>query len=102
MKFINRARGNRKSMMLIHTAYATDIPIIVSTNNRRDNLLKLAIDLGCEGIDIYTVEERRRFKMSREDLLVDDSDSIIQEALNEYLNGNVIAASMTIPMVNEK
>lgn len=100
-KFINKNRGTGKTTMMIHTAYVTGYPIVVTTVRRKDYLMKQAIDMGCNDIDVYTVEEwnRRKNHISYSDkVLVDNVDELLTKMINEYLNADVIAATLSLPI----
>lgn len=98
MKFINRARANGKTIMLVHTSYVTGYPIVVYSNRMKENVLKVADELNCN-VEVFTAAEFRfmRPKLHNK-ILLDEGDSIINSALTEYFECDVIATTMTMPM----
>lgn len=100
-RFINKNRGTGKTMMMIHAAYVVGYPIIVTTVRKKEYLMRQAIDMGCNNIDVYTVEEWNRGKnnISHSDkVLVDDVDELLTKMINEYLNADVVAATLSLPI----
>ena len=103
MKFINRARQTGKSTMMIYASVICDAPIIVKDQVKAHHLRALASELGvC--VRIFTLLDWERAKHTREyeNVLIDEADYIITEALNRFLNANVLACSFTIPMIESK
>ncbi len=97
MRFINRARQSGKSSMLVSTAYVMNYPIVVDTAARKENLKALAYKMRCKDVLIITVQEMRYIHGNNpEKVLIDEADSIIGKALNEYLHTNVVAASLSL------
>lgn len=106
MRIINRGRGTGKTAILISTAYVTGKPIITSTMNNKNNLLDMAERMGMSAnIEVYTINEwleyHRLYKQSNE-ILVDNIELILGDVLSKFLNANVIAGTMTVPMDNIK
>ena len=105
MKYINMQRGAGKSTVLIHTAYATGYPILVIDSQRARNLKALARDLGFDDINIVTLDEWVRHRMSGtyEHIVIDELEDLIPLALQNLLNtrttNEVMAGTMTIPML---
>lgn len=54
----------------------------------------------CDYIDVYTVEEWNNFKRNHmvENIFIDETEDLLKKILNEYLNANVVAASLSLPM----
>ena len=106
MKIINRGRGTGKTTMLISTAYVTGRPIITYTKNNKNNLINTANAMGIsDNIEVYTMNEwleRHKLYTLNDGILVDNVELILVEALSKFLNANVIAGTMTIPMDNIK
>lgn len=101
MRLINRSRQSGKTSMLIHTAYITGYPIIVTTLQRKDYVKKQAIDMGCNDIDVYTLEEwngqvNNQHRDIEKNVLIDEVEDVLNNIINEYLNANVIAATLTL------
>ena len=92
MRIINRGRGTGKTTMLVSTAYVTGKPIITSTMSNKNNLMDTAKTMGISNsIEVYTINEWL-------ELLVDNIELMLGEVLSKYLNANVVAGTMTIPM----
>lgn len=101
MKFINRGRQNGKSTILIHTAYATDTPIIVQDHARKTFLLDQAKELGCEDITVFDLREWLEIKgasFKPKKCLIDEALPIIERALSQALDTEVLAVTFTLPM----
>ena len=106
MRIINRGRGTGKTTMLISTAYVTGKPIITSTMNNKNNLMSMAEKMGIlTNIEVYTINEwleYHRSYMPNNEILVDNVELILGDVLSKFLNANVIAGTMTVPMDNIK
>lgn len=104
MRFINNARRTGKTVMMIHSAYITGYPIIVTTQQRKELIIKQAQDMHCNDIDVYTVEEWNRLKIHHitENVFVDEVEDLLKKILNEYLSVNVVAATLSLPMKVEE
>ena len=50
MRFINKGRGTGKTTMMIHSAYTTGYPIIVTNHIRKDLILQQAHEMNCDDI----------------------------------------------------
>lgn len=100
MRLINRGRGTGKTTMMIHTAYVTGYPIIVTTHTRKDYVLQQAHEMNCDGINVYTVEEwNRLIHIGKNNYaLVDEVKELLEKALNDYLKTNVVAATLSLEM----
>ena len=106
MRIINRGRRTGKTAMLISSAYVTGKPIITSTMNSKNNLMSMAEKMGIStNIEVYTINEwlecHRVYKQSNE-ILVDNVELILGDVLSKFLNANVIAGTMTVPMDDAK
>ena len=106
MRIINRGCGTGKTAMLISTAYVTGKPIITSTMNNKNNLLDMAEKMGIlDNIEVYTINEwleYHRSYMPSNEILVDNVELILGDVLSKFLNANVIAGTMTVPMDDVK
>lgn len=100
VKFINRQRGSGKTTSLIHTAYITGYPIIVMSNARKVELEKQAKNIQFNDILIYTIDEWLSLKLYRDNtnILIDEVEDLLKSILNNYLNANVVAATLSLPM----
>ena len=106
MKIINRGRGTGKTSMLISTAYVTGDPIITYTMRNKNNLIFTAKTMGMsDNTEVYTMNEwleRHRLYTSNNGILVDNVELMLGKVLSKFLNANVIAGTMTIPMDDVK
>ena len=106
MRIINRGRRTGKTAMLISTAYVTGKPIITSTMNTKNSLLDMAERMGIStNIEVYTINEwleYHKLYMQQNEILVDNVELILGDVLSKFLNANVIAGTMTVPMDNIK
>ena len=99
MKYINMGRGAGKTVMLIHTAYVTDCPIIVWDAKRVEQVLNTARSMGLNGIRVFTVNEWTRLHMRADKVVVDEGKEIIEAALTSLLDAKVQAVTFTEPMI---
>lgn len=103
LKFVNLKRRSGKTTMLIHTAYVTGYPIITGTTQMRDILIEQAYKkMGLEGVNVFTLHEWieiSRHATTVGKVLIDEAESIIDYALRELLQAEVVAASFSIPMI---
>ena len=99
MKYINMGRGSGKTVMLIHTAYVTDYPIIVWDAKRVEQVLNTARSMGLNGIKVFTVNEWARLHMRTDKVVVDEGKEIIEAALTSLLHAEVQAVTFTEPMI---
>jgi hypothetical protein len=106
MRIINRGRGTGKTAMLISTAYVTGKPIITSTMNTKNSLLDMAERMGISAnIEVYTINEwleYHKLYMPNNEILVDNVELILGDVLSKFLNANIIAGTMSVPMDNIK
>lgn len=105
MKFINMDRGSGKTVMLVHTAYVTDCPIIVWDAKRVEQVLNTARSFGLRNIKVFTVNEWTRLHMGVDKVVVDEGKEIIEAALTSLLRAEIQAVTFTEPMIinnNEK
>ena len=99
MRLIVKGRASGKTAEMIHASEVTGIPIATCSRDRVENIKMMAARMGCdipEPITYYelTNNHHRGVEQYR-DILADDVDSILQKALNSYLNCNVVSATMT-------
>ena len=106
MRIINRGRATGKTAMLISAAYVTGKPIITSTINNKNSLMNMAEKMGISTcIEVYTINEWlecHRLYIPSNEILVDNVELILGDVLSKFLNANVIAGTMTVPMDNIK
>ena len=104
MRIINRGRGSGKTTMLVYTAYITGCPIIVYTEISKSYVLEIAKKMDIlDFVDVYTLDEWLRYgnrARHNNGVLVDNMDLMMNKVLSDYLNVQVVAGTMIIPMDN--
>lgn len=74
--------------------------------NNKNSLLDTAERMGISAnIEVYTMNEWlecHRSYMSSNEILVDNVELILGDVLSKFLNANVIAGTMTVPIDNIK
>lgn len=99
MRLIMKGRASGKTAEMIHASEITGIPIATSSVGAVENIKIMAERMGCnipEPITYYELANNHHRSVEQyKDVLADDVDSILQKALNSYLNCNVIGATMT-------
>lgn len=98
MRFINMERRSGKTTMLIHTAYATESPIIVWDTKRAESVFQQARNMGFD-IDVFTVDEWVKQKPHKDSVLIDEGKEIIEAALISMLHTRVSAITLSEPMI---
>ena len=83
-------RGTGKTTSLIHDSYFTGLPIVVSTQVRKNYILEQAKAMGVE-VKVFTVNEIRSEGMRVREVLVDE----LEDILNQCLGCKVVKATMT-------
>lgn len=102
MRFINMNRRNGKTTMLIYASYVTGFPIITSTRQMAQSIIIQAKKMGFNDIRVYSLrewQEVHRYCKDVENVLIDEAGEIIEHALNEVLGANVVASTMSVPMI---
>lgn len=99
MRFIMNGRGAGKTTKLIYASEVTGIPIATHSSGGVEYIKIMAERMGCnipEPITYYELaNNNHRGRPLYNSVLADDVDSILQKALNSYLNCHVIGATMT-------
>lgn len=99
MRLITKGRAAGKTAQMIYASEVTGIPIATYGIRGIENIKMMAETMGCnipEPITYYDLTDgRRRGNERYENVLVDDVDNILRQALNSYLNCNVVGATMT-------
>lgn len=99
MKLIVRGRGSGKTARLIYASEVTGIPIATLSKQNIEHIKDMAERMGCDIPEPVTYRELASNShigsMKYNSVLADDVDSIIQKALDSYLNCHVVAATMT-------
>lgn len=96
MNFVTGGWKSGKTTALIYTSAATGYPIVVPTKSGVDFIKKQAEELNVkipEPISATTLKMLSRGWIDINDkFLIDDADSIIEQALKEYLHCTPVAA----------
>lgn len=98
LNFLIMKRGKGKSTALIYTSATTGIPIVTYTKKHCGYITEKAREYGVKIPTPVTVEEVRNGNLSGTgvtELLIDDAEEIIADALRKYLGRNVVAATLT-------
>lgn len=102
MKFINMARQNGKTTMLINAAYVNGTPILVSNEKRKMIVEDQAKSMGLK-VEVYSLQE---FTINRHvcfsELYIDDAEEIIERALMQMLGTSVRACTLSVPYIDMK
>lgn len=99
MKIINKPRGTGKTYRLIITADVTGVPILVKTTSQKQYIKEQAKRMNCE-VRVHTIDEFMKQRLKYREVLIDELELIIGEALEEYLGTEVIAGTMSVDMIN--
>lgn len=97
MNLLIKDRGTSKTTGLIYTSEATGYPIVTSSKIQAHYIKDEAEKMNCIIPDPLTVEDLHYNKAlpSGSNILFDNVESILEIAINSYLNANVVCATMT-------
>lgn len=95
MRLLIKDRGTGKTTQLIYTSEATGLPIAVETSSRIDLIMKMANEMNCYIPKPILIKDLIEHKYRYENVLIDEAEKTIENALNHYLNCNVIAATLS-------
>ena len=98
LNFLVKKRGTGKTTALIYTSATTGIPIVAYTKKHCAYITEKAREYGVKIPTPVTVEEVRNGNLSGTgvaELLIDDAEDIIKDALRKYLGRNIICATLT-------
>ena len=99
MKLIVRGRGQGKTARLIYASEVTGIPIATFSKKNIEYIKDMAKRMGCdipEPVTYHDLASNNYLGSTKyESVLADDVDSILQRALDSYLNSHVVCATMT-------
>ena len=103
MKFINMARQNGKTTMLINAAYVNNVPILVPSENRKRFVKERAESMGLK-VEVYSLHEFivNHMHVYVPELYIDDAEDIIEKVLTQTLGTPVRACTMSIPYIERK
>lgn len=95
MKLLIKDKGSGKTTGLIYTSEATDYPIITHDNISKHYIMDMAKQMECTIPEPLTVDELKRVPFYRgKNVLFDNIESILERAINSYLDANVVCATM--------
>lgn len=101
MKIINMPRGTGKTARLIQAATVTGYPIICRTEAMRHSIIATAKAMHLSDfVDVYTYKEWNALKHIKPDntkVFIDEFEDLIEDAINQYMGCEVMAATMTHP-----
>lgn len=99
MKLIVNGRGTGKTTRLIYASEVTGIPIATFSKANAEHIKDMAARMRCNIPEPVTYRELANNhyigNAKYDSVLADDVDSVIQKALDSYLNCHVVAATMT-------
>lgn len=97
MKILIKDRGTSKTTGLIYASEATDYPIVTSSKIQAHYIKDNAAKMGCIIPEPLTVEDVRSRNVLRSgaNILFDNIETILEVALNSYLNANIVCATMS-------
>jgi len=101
MKFINMARQNGKTAMLINAAYVNNVPILVPSEKRKEFVKKQAESMGLK-VEVYSLHEFIIRRIHVSEFYIDDAEEVIEKALTEMLGAPVRACTMSVPYIERK
>lgn len=101
MKFINMARQNGKTTMLINAAYVNNASILVSSESRKHFVKDRAKSMGLK-VKVYSLHEYIMTRPHVSELYIDDAEEVIERALIETLGAPVRACTISIPYIERK
>lgn len=101
MKFINMARQNGKTTMLINAAYVNNAPILVPSENRKEFVKKQAESMGLK-VEVYSLHEILMRRIHVSEFYIDDAEGVIERALIEMLGAPVRACTISVPYIERK
>lgn len=97
MNLLSKPRGTGKTIALIYTSEATRYPILVSTRAKAERLEERAKELGCDipkPVTITEFKSDKKLKNIYRDILVDDLEDFLDEALRQYFGSRVLCATL--------
>lgn len=97
MRYLIKGRQQGKTYKLIIASEVTGYPILVLDEKRKDFLIDMAKEMGCDIPKPITYLTFRGYRegLPIERILIDDAEKIIEKALNETLRVEVVAVTLT-------
>ena len=93
-------KGSSKTTGLIYTSEATGYPIVTDSNVQVFYIKEQAKDMGCDIPEPLTISDLRAHSKlhPKSNVLFDNIETILEKAINLYLDANVVCATMTTPV----
>lgn len=95
MYLMDRERGSGKTTKLIHTSEVTGYPIVVRNRYMANIINERAVQMDCIIPNCISVDELRNMSHKPKQILIDEGATIINDALQEYLQSDVVAITFT-------
>lgn len=99
MKLLIKPRASGKTTGLIYTSEATGYPIVTNSKITANYIKEQAKEMNCDIPDPITVNDIHSGigLPSDANILFDNVETILKDALNYYLGANVVCATMSSP-----
>lgn len=99
MRLLLKARGTGKTMGLIYASEATGYPIVTNSKIQVSYIQEQAKSMGCDIPEPITVGELHTSRVlpPETNVLFDNVETILEDALNCYLGVKVVGATMSSP-----
>ena len=100
MKLLIKDRASGKTTGLIYTSEATGYPIVTNSKITANYIKEQAKEMNCDIPDPITVNDIHSGMGLPSDVnvLFDNVETILKDALNYYLGANVVCATMSSPI----
>lgn len=97
MKLLIKDRGSSKTTGLIYTSESTGYPIVTNSKVQASYIKDQAKSMGCDIPEPLTVNDLQFSKLlpPKSKVLFDNIEENLEEAINYYLNADVVCATMT-------
>lgn len=99
MHLLTKPKGTGKTIALIYTSEITRYPILVNSRAKAEQIEKRAKDLGCDipkPVTITEFKSDKKLKNIYRDILVDDLEDFLDEALKQYFGSRVLCATLNM------
>lgn len=97
MRLLIKDKGSSKTTGLIYASEATGYPIVTSSKIQVSYIKEQAKSMGCDIPEPLTVNDVRSSGRlpHNPNILFDNIETILEDAVNYYLEANVICATIT-------
>lgn len=95
MRYLIKGRQQGKTSKLIIASEVTGYPIIVSNEVRKDFLVNMAKEMGCNIPEPINYVKSFLEGCRNEKFLIDDAEQIIEDALRKTLGVDIVAVTIT-------